>query len=785
MIMPTNIPMRTKNNSTSGIYDLVENILRTNGIGSSPDFFIGQIEKITGNFYDDIESLYTLCFNGRLEGYEYIILSDALLPEIINNRVYTNMKMLGVQNPSFIEATLLLHNVGKLSNSYVNKVIAYGAEYIDSLITSCTRKISCIGYNMIFSKYAMWINESGQNVTLETIEYVFLRVAIHLTNNQEDAGNLYWKLISEEIIFGSPVIMNSGKEMSQLSSCFIINVEDSTSSILELLKETGMLLSLTGGVATSLSRIRATGSQIRTRGDSSSGIIPIIRTIDAYAAVFNCGRRRPTLSACYLEPWHTDIKQFIEMALPKEVCNKAFIGLWIPDEFFRCIRSGKPWYLFNPQKCPDLVDAFDEKFSYDWVEDPDESGYRFTSLYRKYTRMCMYDAVVDATDLFRTIISRIKLSGTPYLCAKDSANRLSNQRNLGTISSSNLCTEIMEYNDPDSTAVCNISSVILPNHMNKEGTGLDYDKLRESVSILVRTGDEVIDSTYYATARTRNGNLLARPLGIGLQGLADVFSMCGYPFDSDEAMDLSERISEHMYYYAVETTADMARKHGKLSINTPLANGIFHFEMIDYARHYIPPPKLTLNWEALRAEVIRSGIRNSLLIALMPTASTSVITGCSPCFEPNTGVIYKKKNVTGECIIINKYLARELYNNGLYRPDILNKIMLSNTGGISHVDEIPEAMRRKFKSAYEIEPKCLVEHAVKRLPFVDQSQSLNIFYTLDKKDPNSDRIIVETIGLAWKSGLKTLSYYNRINPIIPNQQLYQIDYPETCTNCDG
>ena len=467
-------------------------------------------------------------------------------------------------------------------------------------------------------------------------------------------------------------------------------------------------------------------------------------TVAHFGIAHNGGGKRNGSFAIYLEPWHADVEDFLKLKLntgsEEERCRDLFYALWIPDLFMERVEKNEPWTLFCPSEAPGLADVY---------------GDEFNALYTKYEAEGRGRKQVDAQKLwFKVLDSQIE-TGTPYLLYKDAANKKSNQKNLGTIKSSNLCTEIIEYSAPDETAVCNLASIGLPMYVDAKSKKFNYEKLRQVVKVAIRNLNRVIDINYYPTPETKNSNMRHRPVGLGVQGLADVFALMRVPWESDKAVDLNQRIFEHIYYAAVESSCEVAEKEGPYSTyeGSPMSKGQFQYDM--WSITPITEKDGTLNWTSLKEKVAKYGVRNSLLMAPMPTASTSQILGFNECIEPFTSNIYTRRTLAGEFIIINKYLMKDLEKLDIWN-DMMKQQIIARNGSIQGIDQIPEAIQKLYRTSWEIKQKTLIDMAVQRGAFICQSQSLNLFVS----DPNYAKL-TSMHFYAWKQGLKTGIYYLR------------------------
>jgi ribonucleoside-diphosphate reductase alpha chain len=567
--------------------------------------------------------------------------------------------------------------------------------------------------------------------------------------NMRRIAETYDALSRGYFIHATPTLFNAGTNHTQLSSCFLLDIkEDSIKGIYETLGDCAQISKWAGGVGLAIHKIRAKNSRINGTNGASTGIVPMLKVYNDTARYVNQGGKRNGSFAVYLEPWHADIEDFLRLKLntgaEEDRARDLFYGLWIPDEFMRRVKEGKDWTLMCPHECPGLADVHSEEF---------------TALYRKYESEGKGRKSVPAQKLWQMILDAQIQTGTPYLCYKDAANWKSNQKNLGTIKSSNLCSEIMEYTDAQETAVCNLGSISLTRFVKEDKT-YDFDALRHYTAILARNLDIVIDRNYYPTPECRASNLRHRPIGIGVQGLADVFAKMRITWSSPEAADLNRRIFEHIYYAALHTSYNIAVDRGSYPSfeGSPASQGILQPDM-----WRVNPLSDDLDWQALRHRV-KKGLRNSLSIALMPTASTSQILGNNECFEPFTSNLYVRHVLAGDFIVINKYLISELVELGLWSPELRTSI-IANNGSVLGVHGVPSDIQERYRTAWEIPMKTIINLAADRSPFVCQSQSLNLFVA----DPSYARLSSMHL-YAWEKGLKTGCYYLRTKAVASAQK---------------
>ena len=576
----------------------------------------------------------------------------------------------------------------------------------------------------------------------ETPQDMWMRVAKQVASDA-DLDETYQALSTKKYIHATPTLFNSGTPRPQLASCFLVAMkEDSIEGIYDTKKEMAMISKYAGGIGLHIHNVRAKGSRIVGNNGKSDGILPMLRTVNADARYVNQGGRRKGAVAVYLEPWHADIMDFLEMRLnqgdEESRCRDLFSALWIPDLFMKRLEANEDWSLFCPNEAPGLSDVY---------------GDEFEALFEKYESEGKARVKVPIQTIWKAILKSQVETGTPYMLYKDSCNRKSNQKNIGTIKSSNLCTEILEVSGPEETAVCNLASIALPSFVKEEA--FDFFELHRIVRLIVRNLNNVIDRGFYPVNEARRSNMKLRPIGIGVQGLADVFAMMKMPFDSEEAAELNSKIFENIYFAALSESNYLAKKHGSYEgfFESPASQGILQFD------HWGPAPKLTCTtWNWLTEEIKQFGLRNSLLVAPMPTATTSQILGFNECFEPFTSNMYLRRTLAGEFTVINKYLLKDLRDRGIWNRNIKDRI-IRNGGSVQGIPEIPEDLQRIYKTVWEISPKVLINMARDRGAFIDQSQSMNLFV----EDPTNAKL--SSIHMyAWKQGLKTGMYYLRTRP---------------------
>jgi ribonucleoside-diphosphate reductase alpha chain len=585
----------------------------------------------------------------------------------------------------------------------------------------------------------------------ERPQHMLMRVAVGIHGEDIDAAIDTYNLMSEKwFTHATPTLFNSGTPKPQMSSCFLLTMKsDSIDGIYDTLKQCALISQSAGGIGLSIHNIRATGSYIKGTNGNSNGIIPMLRVFnDTARYVDQGGNKRPGAFAIYLEPWHADVFEFLDLKKnhgKEEVrARDLFYAMWISDLFMKRVEADGDWSLFCPNEAPGLADVWGEEFE---------------ALYERYEREGRQRKTVKAQELWFKIVEAQMETGTPYMLYKDACNAKSNQKNLGTIKSSNLCTEIVEFTSPDEIAVCNLASIALPKYV--VNGKFDHQKLYEVTQTVTRNLNKIIDINYYPVPEAENSNKRHRPIGIGVQGLADTFAMLRMPFESEEARGLNKDIFETIYFAAMTASMESAKKEGPYSTfaGSPISQGIFQFEMWG-----VTPDSGRWDWEALRADVMKYGVRNSLLLAPMPTASTSQILGNNECFEPFTTNIYKRGVLSGEFVVVNKHLLKDLVDLGLWNEQMKNRLLKSE-GSIQNIQGIPQNIKDLYKTVWEIKQKSIVDMAADRGAFICQSQSLNIHM--------EDVTFAKLSSMhfyAWKKGLKTGTYYLRTRPAASAQK---------------
>ncbi len=629
-------------------------------------------------------------------------------------------------------------NAGMISRE-VYEVVRNNAAQLDSVIIyDRDFGYDYFGFKTLEKSYLLRVDGK----VVERPQHLLMRVAVGLHLDDMEKVIETYNLLSERwFTHATPTLFNAGTPKPQLSSCFLVQMQDdSIEGIYNTLKQCALISQSAGGIGLSIHNVRATGSYIKGTNGTSNGIIPMLKVFnDTARYVDQGGGKRKGAFAVYLEPWHADVFEFLQLKKnhgKEELrARDLFYAMWVPDLFMKRVEENSTWSLMCPNECPGLADSY---------------GDDFEKLYEKYEREGRARKTVKAQELWFEILEAQTETGTPYMLFKDHANRKSNQKHLGTIKSSNLCTEIIEYTANDEVAVCNLASIALPKFV-VDGK-FDHQKLYEVTKVVTRNLNKIIDINFYPVPEARNSNMRHRPIGIGIQGLADTFIMLRMPFESDEAQGLNRDIFETIYYASMSASVELAREQGAYETfkGSPLSKGIFQFDMWN-----VQPNSGRWDWNALRKEVIKNGARNSLLLAPMPTAATSQILGNNECFEPYTSNIYTRRVLSGEFVVVNKHLLKDLVRLNLWNERMKDRIITSN-GSVQSIPEIPAHIRDLYKTVWEIKQKTIIDMAADRGAFICQSQSLNIHI----QDPNFGKL-TSMHFYAWKKGLKTGMYYLR------------------------
>jgi len=622
----------------------------------------------------------------------------------------------------------------------VYKIVMENAHTLDSsIIYDRDFGYDYFGFKTLERSYLLKMN----NRVAERPQHMIMRVAVGIHKNDIEAALKTYNLMSERwFTHATPTLFNAGTPKPQMSSCFLLQVkDDSIDGIYDTLKQCAKISQSAGGIGINIHNIRATGSYIKGTNGTSNGIIPMLKVYNETARyVDQGGGKRKGSIAVYLEPWHADIYEFLDIrknhGKEEMRARDLFTALWIPDLFMKRVEAEGDWSLMCPNECPGLSDCHSEAFE---------------KLYTQYESEGKFRKQIKARELWAAIIEAQIETGNPYMLFKDAANSKSNQQNLGTIKSSNLCTEIIEYTSADEVAVCNLASIALPRFVDEKTGTFDHNKLFEITYVATQNLNKIIDRNYYPIPEARNSNMRHRPIGLGVQGLADAFILMRYPFESEEAKRLNSEIFETIYFAALTASKDLAKVDGAYESypGSPISKGIFQQDMWNVT------PSNRWEWDVLKEEIMKYGVRNSLLLAPMPTASTSQILGNNECFEPYTSNIYTRRVLSGEFVVVNKHLLRDLVKLGIWNENLKNKIIASN-GSVQNIPEIPENIKELYKTVWEIKQRTIIDMAADRGAYIDQSQSLNLFI----QDANFAKMSSAHF-YAWKKGLKTGMYYLR------------------------
>ena len=765
-------------------FDKVLNRLKNLSSGLTID--VSEIaQKVCSRIYDGVKTFELdelaayLCSSMSIEHPDYSLLASRII--ISNHHKNTS--------PSFSETIQVLYNNVDNHNNHIPLV----SEELYNIVIKNKEKLNTyidyqrdylfdyFGFKTLERAYLIRVNKK----IVERPQHMWMRVAIGIHGNDiKDVLQTYDLMSKKYFTHATPTLFNAGTNRPQLSSCFLCSInEDSVSGIFDSLKEVALISKYAGGIGLHIHQIRGNGSHIRGTNGTSNGIIPMLRVFNNTARYIDQAGKRLGSIAVYLETWHCDIESFLELkknhGSEEDRCRDLFLALWISDLFMERVKSEGKWSLMCPDKCPRLSDVY---------------GDEFKELYEKYESEGKYVKQINAQDLWFKILEAQIEQGVPYILYKDAANKKSNQKNLGTIKSSNLCAEVLIYSSPEETGVCNLASICLPSYV--EDGKFNFDKLHEITKVITKNLNKVIDKNFYPIEKARISNLKHRPVGIGVQGLADVFIMLRYPFESENAKQLNKDIFETIYHAAVEASMELSKKRHKIindikNINnkileedisnyineferdipnpkyigayssfegSPISQGLFQFDL------WNTQPSSRYDWETLRNDIKEYGVRNSLLLSPMPTASTSQIMGFNESFEPFTNNIFQRKTLSGEFIIINKYLINDLISKGLWNKDIKDTIIL-HEGSVQNIQEIDEELKAIYKTAWEIKQRNIIDMSADRGQYICQTQSLNIFM----EEPDFQKLSSMHF-YAHSKGLKTGSYYLRTRPKAKTQQ---------------
>jgi len=667
-----------------------------------------------------------------------------------------------------------VYHVAMANKEKLNAAVDYERDYL----------FDYFGFKTLEKSYLLGSNNNSSPI--ERPQDMWMRVSIGIHGSDIDRAIETYDLMSwKKFTHATPTLFNFGTKRQQGSSCFLINMEsDSVDGEYNTLRECALISKYAGGIGVHIHNVRANGSIIRGTNGKSTGIVPMLRVYNDCARHINQAGKRNGSFAIYIEPWHADIFAFLD--LKKNHGNEAerardlFYALWIPDLFMRRVRENGKWSLMCPDQCPGLSDAFDDSSC---------DNKKFTELYQQYEKEGKFVKQVQAQDVWFKILEAQIETGTPYMLYKDAVNSKTNHKNLGTIKSSNLCSEIVQYTSPEEIAVCNLASICLPSYIvtNLHGeiseSYFDFEQLRKNVGVITRNLNLIIDKNFYPVEKAKISNMRHRPIGIGVQGLADTFLKLDLAYDSEEAKILNRQIFETIYYGALQMSCELAMAAGSYETfaGSPMSKGILQYDM------WGVKPSDLWNWDELKNLIVKHGVRNSLLVAPMPTASTSQIMGNTEAFEPITSNIYKRKTLAGEFILVNKFLVKELQNIGVWNTNMKEKI-IANDGSIQNLEEIPSEIANKYKTVWEIRQKDIIDMAADRGAFVDQSQSMNLY----QSSPTFSKL-TNMHFYGWDKGLKTGIYYLRSKAKAATQKFSinsektkaNYEAPEPCLECSA
>jgi ribonucleoside-diphosphate reductase alpha chain len=704
-------------------------------------------DKIPTAILDELSA--EICISKGTDNYEYMTLGSRII--ISNNHKNTK--------ECFLEKLKIL----KQDNNISNKLIEIAIENKDVIKGAIDySKDYLFNYFSFKTLEKSYLLKNKDNKIIERIQDLIMRVSLGIHAEDIESVIETYQFISDKyFIHATPTLFHSGLEKPQLLSCFLGGIHDSVDGIYTGLQNCAKISKWAGGIGINIHNIRAKGSYIKGTSGQSNGIIPMLKLFNDTARFINQSGKRFGSFAIYIEPWHLEISNFIELRKNHGEENMRtrdlFLGLWIPDLFMKSVESNKDWYLFCPNDVPDLMEVY---------------GKEFNIKYNQYVEEKRYKKKVKARQIWLEILGSQIETGLPYILYKDACNIKCNQKNLGTIKGSNLCTEIIEYHNENEYACCNLGSIGLPEFV--ENAKFNFIKLGQIVEVLTKNLNKIIDLNYYPIKETKKSNLSHRPIGIGIQGLADVYAILEYPFDSDEARKLNKDIFETIYYHSLKTSNELSKKLGPYSSfkGSPTSQGILQFDLWNEKPHTD-----RYDWNALKSSIKEYGLRNSLLLAPMPTASTSQILGNNECFEPFTSNIYVRNTLAGNFVVINKHLVKKLTELGIWSIELKQKI-IKNDGSVQNIDEIPLKIKNIYKTVWEISQKVLIDLAADRGIYICQSQSLNLFI----KQPSFQQL-TKMHFYSWNKGLKTGIYYLRTQPKTKTQQ-FTVEEPE-CEMCSA
>ena len=688
-------------------------------------------QQVFSSMYDEIKTyeIDTLssevCIGMITKDPDYEILATRIVASNIQKRAANNFHI----------AMRKLHKAGIITH----EVLEVSAKVKENIVPERDFDFGYFGLKTLEKGYLQKIDGD----IIETPQYMYMRVSIGIHGHDVDRVLETYEAMSKGLfIHATPTLFNAGTHRPQMSSCFLIaNKEDSIDGIYDTVKECAQISKWAGGIGLHVHDVRANKSHIRGTNGTSDGIIPMLRVYNSTARYVNQAGRRKGSIAVYLEPWHSDILDFLEIRLnqgdEEARCRDLFTAMWIPDLFMKRVENNEKWSLF----CPDQAQGLSQVY-----------GKEFEDLYESYENEGLASKTLPAVEIWKAIIKSQSETGTPYMLYKDACNQKSNHKHIGTIKSSNLCTEILEYTDKYETAVCNLASIALPKYVNTETKEFNHEELHRVTKMVTRNLNRVIDKNFYPTENGHRSNMRHRPIGIGVQGLADVFIMLRMTFGSEESKKLNRDIFETIYHASLESSCELAEMYGPYSTfkGSPFSKGILQFDMWDRD----PQFSGRYDWDAMR-KLVKEGTRNSLLLAPMPTASTSQILGNNECFEPYTTNIYLRRTLAGEFVVVNKHLVEDLKKIGLWSKE-MKDLMVKANGSVQNIIDIPTELKELYKTVWEMSQKTIIDMAADRGVYIDQSQSMNLFV----ESPTISKLSSMHM-YAWKSGLKTGMYYLR------------------------
>ncbi|KAG0176777.1 Ribonucleoside-diphosphate reductase large subunit [Apophysomyces sp. BC1034] len=674
---------------------------------------------------------------------DYAILAARIAVSNLHKETHTDFSKVVHELYNHEHPKLKCHNP-LVSKDLFDIVNEHSGKIDQAIVYERDYEFNFFGFKTLERSYLMKVDGK----TVERPQHMIMRVALGIHASDIDAAIETYNYMSQKYFtHATPTLFNAGTPRPQLSSCYLVQMkDDSIEGIYDTLMTCAQISKSAGGVGVGFQKIRGSGSYIAGTNGTSNGIVPMLRVYnDTARFVTQGGGKRNGSFAMYLEPWHVDVFEFLDLRKnsgKEELrARDLFLGLWIPDLFMKRVESNGTWSLFCPNEAPGLGNCY---------------GAEFDELYTKYEREGKARKTVEAQKLWFAVLDAQIETGMPYMLYKDACNEKSNQKNLGTITCSNLCTEIIEYSAPDEVAVCNLASLALPKYVNSESKSFDFEKLHEVTKVVTNNLNKVINVNYYPVEEARRSNMRHRPVGLGVQGLADAFLLMRYPFDSPEARQMNKDIFETIYHAALEASCELAEKYGPYETyeGSPVSKGILQPDM------WGVKPSDRWDWDALRTKIAKHGVRNSLLVAPMPTASTSQILGNNECFEPYTSNIYTRRVMSGEFQVVNHHLLKDLIDRGLWNDQVKN-IIIAHNGSIQQVPTIPDDLKKLYKTVWELSQRVIIDMAADRAAFIDQSQSMNLF----AGEPTFGKL-TSMHFYAWKKGLKTGMYYLRSRPAV-------------------